>query len=137
MRREPQTIPLLSWPEYRTQLYEEGVDRHLLNHIDWEYHSNTSDFLPAIHDGTIPAYVYRNDGTGQPVPIATDVAMGQQLLGTFAEVALRRGLSLPDHIPDAKHAANELMASLEIDGYELVSGRLIPATLKGMSLQAE
>ena len=109
----------------------------MLNHIDWEYRFKPSDFLPAIHDGTIPAYVYRNDGCGQPVPNATDVAMGQQLLKTFAEVAPRRGLSLPDRVPDAKNAANELLASLEIDGYEFVSGRLVPATLKGVSLQAE
>jgi hypothetical protein len=133
----PQTLPLLSWAEYRTQLYEESVDRHVLNHIEWEYHNRPSDFLPAIHDGTIPAYVYRNDGMGQPAPNRDDLVMGQVLLKVFSEVALRCGLHMPTHLPQVKAIAEELRASLEIDGYELVAGRLVPATMKGINLQAE
>ncbi len=137
MYRPPQTLPLLSWSEYRTQLYEEGVDRHVVNHIESEYHKQPKDFLPAIHDGTIPAWVYRNDGYGQPVPNHEDIVLGQALLKVFSEVALRHGLSMPPHLPEVKAVAAELKASLEIDGYELVSGRLVPATMKGISLQQE
>jgi hypothetical protein len=55
----------------------------------------------------------------------------------FSEVAVRRGLEMPGHLPEVKAVAEELRASLEIDGYELVTDRLVPATMKGISLQAE
>jgi hypothetical protein len=72
------------------------VDRHVLNRIEWEYQKRPHEFLPAVHDGTIPAYIYRNDGMGQPEDY---------------------GLALRSN--------------------ELVSGRLVPATMKGINLQTE
>ena len=133
MYRPPQTLPLLSWPEYRTLLYEEGVDRHLLISIEVEYHHPPQDFLPAIHDGAIPSYI-RNRHTG---PNRDDLIAGQRLLKVFSEVALRFGLDMPEHLPKVRVVADELRASLEIDGYEFVSGHLVPATMKGITLQVE
>ena len=72
------------------------MDRHVLNRIEWEYQKRPHEFLPAVHDGTIPAYIYRNDGMGQPEDY---------------------GLALRSN--------------------ELVSGRLVPATMKGINLQTE
>jgi hypothetical protein len=46
--RPPHTLPLLSWLEYRTRLYEDGVDNHVLNNIEYEYGKRPRDFLPAI-----------------------------------------------------------------------------------------
>src|SRR5713101_4966111 len=138
MARPPQTLPLLSWPEYRTQLYEEGVDVHILDHIESEYQSRLSRFLPNLHNGFIPAYVYHNTGLGsQPAPNQKDLVRGQALLAVFMRVAIQHAEDLPEHLPEPKALANELIRSLEIDGYELVGGKLVPATLKGMKLDEE
>src|SRR5689334_22850536 len=116
--RPPQTIPLLSWAEFRTQLYEQDVDHRILDHLERLYSQNPSRFLPAIHDGTIPANILRDWG-GKPE--SWDRGKGQELLKVIAEVALRRGLSLPPHLPEVIAIARELQASLELDGYAFIA----------------
>lgn len=130
-------VPLLTWNQYRTQLYEAGIDRKLLDHAERDYDTDPKTFLPAIHDGSIPAYVYRGNGSWEPTPNDDDRARGQHLLILFGEVALQFAHELPDHLTPEKEAAAELLASLQLDGFEMVSGRLVPATLKGMNLEQE
>ena len=130
--RPPNTLPLLSWAEYRTRLYEEGIDNHVLDNIEYEYGKRPRDFLPAILDGTISAKQQRGGWVQE-----SDKQLGQGLMRVFAEVALAHGLAMPAHLPEVIALAEELQASLEIDGYELVAGKLTPAAMRGMNLQHE
>jgi len=52
-------------------------------------------------------------------------------------VAIGRAQNLPDHLPVPKELSNELIRSLQIDGYELLAGRIAPASFKGMKLNQE
>ncbi len=130
--RPPNTLALLSWLEYRTRLYEEGVDNHVLDNIEYEYGKRPRDFLPAILDGTISAKQQRGGWVQE-----SDKKLGQGLMRAFAEVALTYGLAMPSHLPEVRALAEELRASLEIDGYEVVAGKLTPAAMRGMNLQQE
>src|SRR5215469_919846 len=66
--RLPQTAPLWTWEQFRDALYAREFDVHLLDYIEQAYGADPKAFLPLIHNGTIPAYVYRNDGWGAPAP---------------------------------------------------------------------
>ena len=73
--RPPNTLPLLSWAEYRTRLYEEGIDNHVLDNIEYEYGKRPRDFLPAILDGTISAKQQRGRWVQE-----SDKQLGQGLM---------------------------------------------------------
>lgn len=47
-----------------------------------------------------------------------DRTQGRRYLELFAQVALKRGLSLPNHIPEYREVAERLLASLQLDGYD-------------------
>jgi hypothetical protein len=89
------TLPLWTWRQFRDALYERDFDFHFLRYLDQEYGGNPSRFLPLIHDGTIPAYVVRNDGYGQPVPNDKDRLFGQEILAVMIEVALPVAQAIP------------------------------------------
>ena len=129
MDRPPRTIPLLSWPEYRTPLYEEGIKVDVLDYIKEDYGSKPTQFLPALHDGRIPAFLSRYDGTGKPMPSQAEVKLGQSLLLVFAAVAVRRALGLPNHIPEPKHAAVSTDLPLTTDKSMTINLKVSPIGL--------
>jgi hypothetical protein len=130
----------LDWAEFRTRLYEEDVDRRILDLIENMHLGLPNKFLPALHDGTISAIVnFEGDdfGFGPGPPDDNDREKGQGLLKVFAEVAIRHALDLPNHSPEPRTAAADLLRSLALDGFEWISNRLVPSTLKGMNLEQE
>ncbi len=125
-----------SWHELRLALYAEGVDHNWLEYISQEYFGNPHRFLPLILDGTIPAYLTRNDGWGQPEPNDEDRVFGQALIATTVQVvavhvAAVRLVAGPQDLLD------EVVASLKLDGYDLVEGKVTPTAIPGVDLQKE
>lgn len=129
------TVALLSWDEYGQQLYEADVDRNVLEYIRRRFSPNQANYAPAMLDGSLSREVYDPHSVARLG--ASDILEGQKLLKTFIEVAARRGQSLPDHCEEARALTQGLLASLQIDGYELVAGSLVPAAFKGMDIQRE
>jgi hypothetical protein len=126
------TIPLWTWGGLRSALYESGFDVHVLDYLWQEYRGMPSRFLPLIHDGTIPAYVSRSDGSDQPVPSDADKAIGQIWLASMIQVAISKAESLPDLV-----SADELIESLKEDGFDFLGGKVVPAAMKAVDLKQE
>jgi len=117
---------LLSKSEYRRQLYEADVSAKILDHIENRYDWKPSQFLPALYDGRALSSLV----TGQyeePTPSQEETEIGRALLLVFAEVALHRGLELPDHLPEPIQAAREVVTSLKLDGFDYIQGKVMPA----------
>jgi hypothetical protein len=120
-------------------LYECGFDVHLLNYIEETYGTDPSIFLPLIHDGTIPAFVGRNDGWGQPVPNNEDRRVGQGMIGAIIEIVIPEAESIPNHVthPLPKLLSDEVIASLAEDGLDYIGGKIVPAKVKAVDLKKE
>jgi hypothetical protein len=129
--------PLMSQDEYRRLLYERGTPHEVLEHIKSRYDWTPNTFLPHLYDGCIIAFVTRNDGWGDPVPNDEEAVIGQMLLWGFAEIAIQRGLEMPEHLPEVRRAAAEVVASLQLDRLAYIDGKIIEATLRGVDLQDE
>jgi hypothetical protein len=126
------TIPLWTWGGFRNALYENGFNVHVLDYLWQEYQGRPSRFLPLIHDGTIPAYVNRNDGFGQPVPNDADKAIGQTWLASIIEVVISKAESLPDLV-----STDEMIESLKEDGLDLLGGKIVHVAMKAVNLKQE
>ena len=127
---------LWSWHNLRRALYEEGVDTHWLDYIYHEHFGYPDRFLPLILDGTIPAYLTRNDGFGRPEPNKEDIVLGQTLIALIIQVTAVRVDGIRE-IAGPQLLMNEVLASLKLDGYELVAGKVTPAAIPGVDLPAE
>jgi hypothetical protein len=137
--RPPQTLPLWTWPQFREVLYERGFDFHFLKYLDQEYGGKPSRFLPLIHDGTIPAYVGRSDGYGQPVPNDKDRLFGQEILAVMIEVVLPVAQAIPVLV-EAPHPwtlSAEVITSLREDEFDFIGGKVVPAKVKSVNLKKE
>jgi hypothetical protein len=129
--RQPHNVgSLWSWHFLRIALYKENVQDHWLDYIYQETQGIPGRFLPLIYDGTIPAYLNRGDVWGQPQPRKEDKELGQALIATIIVVTAARVITIHMHM-------DELLASLKLDGYELIAGKLTPVAIPGIDLQAE
>jgi hypothetical protein len=137
--RPPQTAPLWTWRQFRDALYEHGFDVHLLTYVEQSYRGDPSIFLPLIHDGTIPAFVYRNDGFGQPVPNDGDRRIGQAMLAAMIQVVIPVAESIPNHVthPLPSALSDEVITSLREDGLDFIGGKIVPAKMKAVDLEKE
>ncbi len=136
--RPPQTFPLWTWRQFRDALYERGFDVHVLDYLEQEYQGKPTRFLPLIHNGTIPAYVYRNLGGGQPAPKQEDRQTGQAMLAVMIQVVILEAESIPPHVVDhPKSLSDEVVASLREDGLDFIGGKIVPAGMKAVDLEKE
>lgn len=135
-RKDPRFGQLWSWQKLKLALYEENVDINWLNYISEEYLGYPYKFLPLIHDGTIPAYVTRNDGWGQPAPNKQDVVFGQVLIALIVQVTATRVAGLQE-IAGPQELTDEVLAGLKLDGYELIAGKVTSAGVPGVDVKAE
>lgn len=135
-RRPPQTFQLLSQMEYKRRLYEADIPARILEHIEDRYDWQPSAFLPALYDGRALAF-FANEGYGEPEPGEGEQEIGRALLLIFTQVALEHGLTLPNHLAAVIAIAKEVLASLQLDGFDYVGGKVVPAALRGVDLQEE
>jgi len=138
-RPSERTLPLWTWRQFRDALYERGFDIHFLKYLEQEYGGKPSLFLPLIYDGTIPAYVSRSDGSGQPIPNEEDQKNGQQTLCVMIEVVISYSQMIPDHVepPTPRELSAEVIASLREDGLDFIGGKVVPAEMKSVNLKKE
>lgn len=131
--------PLWTWAEFCDELYASGGTMQLLRHIEQKYGTEPRTFLPFIHDGTIPAWVYRNDGFGQPRPEKQDRIVGARIITSMIRVAVLKAQSIPDHVQDPlpSQLASDLVASLRDDGFDFIAGKVVLAGSKAVELQKE
>ena len=134
-----QTLPLWTWGQFRNALYERDFDIHFLRYLEQEYGGKPSLFLPLIYDGTIPAYVRRNDGSGQPVPYEEDRQIGQQVLVAMIQTVVPVAQAIPDHVepPTPSALSDEVIKSLQEDGLDFIGGKVVPAEMKSVDLKKE
>jgi len=136
--RRRRTFPLWTWRQFRDALYEHGFDVHLLDYLEQEYQGNATRFLPLIHDGTIPAYVYRNEGFGNPAPNEEDQRIGQEMLALMIQVVIPEAESFAPHVEQhPKVLSDELIASLKEDGFDFIGGKVVSAGIKAVDLVKE
>jgi hypothetical protein len=138
---QPGVGPLWSWPDFRKALYENNCDVPFLDYLYREFRGKPSEFLPLIHNGMIPAYVYRNDGHGQPAPQEADRLLGQKLLQEIIQIVISETESLLDIAivfePEPNLLANEVLSSLREDGFDFIAGKVVPAEVKAVDLRRE
>jgi len=109
-------------------LYEHGVPNEVLLHIEERYEWQPRDFLPRLYDGWVVAFLERSDNFGgDPAPSEEDAVAGRILLLRFCEVAIQYGLSMPDHLPEVQRLAQEVIASLQLDGFAYLGGKIVDA----------
>jgi hypothetical protein len=138
-RRSERTLPLWTWKAFRRALYERGFNVHALDYLEQEYGGNPSRFLPLIHNGTIPAYLSRADGSGEPVPNEEDQKNGQLTLCVMIEVVIPYSQTIPDHVerPTPRELSAQVIASLREDGLDFIGGKVVPAEMKSVNLKKE
>lgn len=138
---QPGVGPLWSWPKFRKALYENNFDVPFLDYLYRESRGNPSEFLPLIHNGMIPAYVYRGDGYGQPVPQEADRLLGQKLLQEITQIVISETESLPAIAiifePEPNLLAREVLSSLREDGFDFIGGKVVPAEVNAVDLKQE
>jgi hypothetical protein len=123
-------IPLLEKPKYQRLLYENGVPNEVLLHIEERYEWQPSDFLPRLYAGWVAAFLERSDSFGgDPAPREEDALAGRILLLRFLEVAIQCGLSMPAHLPEVRQLAEDVIASLQLDGFAYLNGKILDAKL--------
>ena len=128
--------PLWAWHLLKQALYQEGVDFHWLQYIYDEFQWHPSKFLPLIHDGTIPFELTRNTGLGHPVRNNEDRVLGQGLIALIVQVTAARVAEIRD-IAGPQRLMDQVLASLKLDGYELIAGKVTPAGVPGVDVKAE
>jgi hypothetical protein len=125
---------ILTWAQYKQELYENGIGQNLLLLVEYRYTVADADYLPAIHDESIPKKIrlanFDRDGT-------LESPEGVDYLIVFMEIAIRETLAHRGNFTEDRDLAEELLASLQIDGFEFVAGKLIPATFSGIDLARE
>jgi hypothetical protein len=122
---------LWSWSQLKLALYKEDVNINWLDYIYEECQGIPQRFLPLIYDGTIPAYVTRSNSSWQPAPNDEDKALGQALIALIIQATAARVAEVDRAYMD------EVLASLKLDGYELIAGKVTLATVSGVDLQYE
>ncbi len=138
-RPSERILPLWTWLGFRAAMYEREFDIHFLKYLEREYGGKPSLFLPLIYDGTIHAFVYRNDGSGQPTPNEDDRKNGQQTLCVMIEVVISYSQKIQDHVerPTPRELSAEVIASLRKDGLDFIGGKVVPAEMKSVNLKKE
>ncbi len=140
-RRSDQVATLWTWKQLRDVLYESGplFDVHLLDCIEQRYGGDPRTFLPLIHNGTIPAFVYRHDGWGAPAPNDQDRISGQVLLIGMIEAVTPIAQSIPRYVspPLPTELCADVIASLREDGLDFIGGKIVDAKIKAVDLKKE
>jgi len=140
-RRGYSQIALLPPEDYKQLLYEHGVPNEVFKRIEDGYGWKPNQFLPDLFNGRIVTYLERGVSLGGvPAPNEQEAFAGKLLLVKFLEIAIQTALSVPAFLPeigDVHGATEEVIASLQLDGFAYINGRVVDAAVKGVDLKTE
>jgi hypothetical protein len=112
------TLPLLSESRLRLELYERGFTTDFLENAEKGYGWHFKRLLPDLYDGRF---------TSEPhEPSQDDIDTGHAILLKLAEYLCSTIDGFPEHLVHMKMGLKELFSRLELDGFSLVAGQLIP-----------
>lgn len=115
---DDETLPLVSNSRLSLELYERGFEREFLDRAESEYGWHFKRLLPELHNGRFKS--------GRYDPDRDDVNWCRAVLLNLAEYLRWKIDGFPEHLVPMKMGLKELISRLELDGFSLVGGRLIP-----------
>jgi hypothetical protein len=119
VRPGERTLPLVSKSDLSLQLYERGFMRDFLEMAEGGYGWNFQRLLPELYDGRFKTQRY--------APDRNDIDICHVILLKLAEYLCSTIDGFPGHLVDMKRGREELVSRLELDGFSLVGGQLIPS----------
>ncbi len=114
--------PLLSASDLKRELYARDFPRDFLDICERQFLWDFDRLLPQLYDG----HLHSLHPIRMTVTEAGEVETGRQVLLRFGEYLFAKAATLPNY--DGWHEElAKLRNSLDLDGFRLLSGKLIPA----------
>lgn len=128
-----ESLPIVSVDEMYWDLYAEQFDARDLDFWRERYDWRFEFLLPRLYDGR--AFV-EQDASVVPSPRLREsleaqksepeqIAKGREFLFRLAEYLQKKLSAMPDPLPELHAAREELVRSLELDGFSVAAGKLV------------